>query len=117
MLIASVSGIRFTAEEPIRDIVAQYVTAFAKTHRGLILIGRDGRQSGPKIKKIILETLQGMKREAEDCGTLPTPTLTLAVTDRKAAGGIMITASHNPAGWNGLKFFEADGSYAHEIPH
>ena len=116
MLIASVSGIRFTLDEPVRDIVAKYVAAFAKTHRGLILIGRDGRQSGLKIQKMIIETLRGMKREAEDCGTLPTPTLSLAVIDRRASGGIMISASHNPAEWNGLKFFEADGTYVHEAP-
>ena len=116
MLIASVSGIRFTLDEAIEDIVVKYVTAFAKTHRGLIAIGRDGRQSGRTIGKIVAGTLKRMKCKAEDCGVVPTPTLSLTVIDRRAAGGIMISASHNPIEWNGLKFFESDGSYVHEAP-
>lgn len=111
MVIPSISGIRFTTDENMADIAARYAAAFAGTHRGKITIGRDARPSGKAIVKTVIKTLTDCGCTVTDLGIVPTPTLTLALVKLKAKGGIMVTASHNPAEWNGLKLFEANGDY------
>jgi phosphomannomutase len=111
-LIVSVSG--------IRGIVGQGLTpeaalAFAaalgtQTQRGRIVLSRDGRPSGDMLRHAILAGLLSSGCEVQDMGITPTPTFGLAVKRLGAAGGIQITASHNPAPWNGLKLFGADGA-------
>lgn len=110
MLIASISGVRFTTDEPYIKI-QPYVAAFAKKHTGLIVVGRDSRPSGNTISKTVMQTLRATGYRIIDCGIIPTPTLTLYILKQKSAGGIMVTASHNPAEWNGLKFFDMRGLY------
>ena len=111
MIIPSLSGIRFTTDENMADIAARYAAAFAGAHIGKIVIGRDARPSGKAIVATIIKTLKGLGCTAIDIGIVPTPTLTLAIPKLKAKGGIMVTASHNPAEWNGLKLFNGNGDY------
>ncbi|HMC66362.1 MAG: phosphoglucosamine mutase [Planctomycetota bacterium] len=110
-LIVSVSG--------IRGIVGQGLTpeaalAFAAalgtaTGGGRIVLSRDGRPSGAMLRHAVLAGLLGAGCEVQDLGVTPTPTCGLAVRRLQAAGGIQITASHNPAEWNGLKLFGPEG--------
>jgi phosphomannomutase len=82
-----------------------------------IVIGRDTRQSGTWAEKIIAEELLKFNIQPIFLGIVPTPTVELAVTHHHANGGIIITASHNPIEWNGLKFLGSDGVFlnANEI--
>lgn len=74
-----------------------------------ILIGRDTRASGESLLKAVASGLAAAKWQVVDLGTLPTPAVSLAVRTHRAALGVMITASHNPATDNGIKFFGASG--------
>jgi phosphomannomutase len=110
-LIVSVSGIRGIVGEGLRPEAA---TAFAAalatfTQGGRIVLSRDGRPSGIMLRHAVLAGLLGSGCEVQDLGVAPTPTLGLAVRKLQSAGGIQITASHNPAPWNGLKLFGSDG--------
>lgn len=116
MFIASISGIRFTTDEPFIKIQS-YVAAFAKKHKGLIVLGRDSRPSGKAISTMVMQTFRAAGCRVLNCGILPTPTLTMYLVKHKARGGVMITASHNPAEWNGLKFFGPDGLYLAYVPY
>ena len=66
------------------------------------MIGRDGRISGEMVSALVVNTLRGMGLDVIDLGLSTTPTVELAVTGEKAAGGIILTASHNPQEWNAL---------------
>ena len=72
-------------------------------------MSRDGRPSGVMLRHAILAGLTAAGCEVHDLGVAPTPTVGLAVRTLQAAGGVQITASHNPAEWNGLKLFGPDG--------
>ena len=92
-------------------IVTGYVRAFARfikenTEREnpTILIARDGRETGPEIKKIIIPELEKMGINVIDGDILPTPTVLFSVRKHGYDGAIIITASHNPIEYNGLKF-------------
>ncbi len=94
-----------------KDIVRGFTRAFAqftkedvKKDSPTILIGRDGRSSGPEIKKIIMEELGKTGVGIIDGDILPTPTVMFAVRKHNYDGAIIITASHNPPQYNGLKF-------------
>jgi phosphomannomutase len=76
-----------------------------------IVIGRDSRRSGEWTENIIVEELEKVGVQPILVGIVPTPTVELAVTHHKADGGIIITASHNPMEWNGLKFLGPDGVF------
>ncbi len=78
---------------------------------GRILLGRDTRPSGPMIRSAVLAGLLATGCEVFDLGICPTPTMQLAVRELDAAGGIAITAGHNPLQWNALKFVRGDGLY------
>src|SRR5262249_34070489 len=111
-LIVSVSGIRGIVGE---GLTAEAALAFASalgsyTDGGLIVLSRDGRPSGLMLRHAILAGLLGAGCEVHDIGVAPTPTFGMAITRLKAAGGIQITASHNPAPWNGLKLFGPRGN-------
>ncbi len=75
----------------------------------LVVIGRDARPSGEIIAKMVASTLQSLGIDVVDLGLSTTPTVEVAVTMEKAAGGIIISASHNPGQWNALKFFNDKG--------
>ena len=115
MIIPSLSGIRFTTDENTADIAARYAAAFAGTYKGKIVVGRDARPSGKAIAKTVIKTLTGLGCTVTDIGIVPTPTLTMALLKLKAAGGVMVTASHNPIEWNGLKLFDSTGDYLNHV--
>jgi phosphomannomutase len=110
-LIVSVSGLRGIVGRTLTpEVAVRYVAAFAETlPPGPVVIGRDGRQSGPMLAAAIADFLVSAGRDVVDLGVAPTPTVGIAVRDRGAAGGIQISASHNPARYNGLKLFSAAG--------
>ena len=113
MLIESISGVRGTVPDSLNnEVVALYAGAFHQfCPKGDIVVGRDSRSSGIHFLTEIVETLMASGRTVNQCGIVPTPTLQYVVDDTEAVGGIIVTASHNPAEWNGLKFFGADGCY------
>lgn len=115
MIIPSLSGIRFTTDEDTADIAVRYAAAFAGAYKGKIVVGRDGRPSGKAIAKTVIKTLTDLGCKVTDLGIVPTPTLTMALVKLKAKGGIMVTASHNPSEWNGLKLFNATGDYLNHV--
>src|SRR5581483_3484564 len=77
---------------------------------GRVILSRDGRPSGVMLRHAALAGLLAAGCEVHDLGIAATPTVGLAVRRLEARGGIQITASHNPAPWNGLKLFGADGA-------
>jgi phosphomannomutase len=110
-LIVSVSGIRGVVGEGLTPRAAlAFTSAFgAYTDGGRVVLSRDGRPSGLMLRNAVLAGLTAAGCEVHDLQVAPTPTVGLAVCRLGAAGGVQITASHNPAPWNGLKLFGADG--------
>jgi phosphomannomutase len=76
-----------------------------------MIIGRDSRTSGDMVRRLVSGTLQAMGMDVIDIGMAPTPTVELAVAWEQAAGGIIITASHNPGQWNALKLLGPSGEF------
>lgn len=122
-LIKSISGFRGTIGglesqglTPI-DIVkftsafAQFIKESSKKEKLTIVIGRDARISGEMVSHLVVGTLMGMGVDVIDTGLSTTPTVELAVTDSKADGGIILTASHNPVQWNALKLLNGKGEF------
>ncbi|AWL08787.1 Phosphomannomutase [Aquirufa nivalisilvae] len=121
-LIKSISGIRGTIGgkpgeglSPI-DVVtfaAAYGTWLRRNNHpsNSIVLGRDARISGEMVSSLVANTLVGLGWNVLDIGLSTTPTVELAVPWTKAAGGIIITASHNPAQWNALKLLNSDGEF------
>ena len=121
-LIKSISGIRGTiggevgnALTPL-DIVrftASYAAFIRKEHSSsnTIIIGRDARISGKMVSNIVSGTLMGCGFDVLDVGLSTTPTIEVAVQLHKSAGGIILTASHNPKQWNALKLLNAKGEF------
>ncbi len=112
-LMVSISGIRGVVGDTLTpEVVVRYTAAFAEyCNRGTIVIGRDGRITGSSIAHIVSSTLLQMGCNVVAIGVCPTPTVALAVEKLKAAGGIAVTASHNPMQWNGLKFIASNGMF------
>src|SRR5262245_32027860 len=110
-LIVSVSGIRGIVGEALTPRVALAFASALAVHiqGGSVAVGRDGRPSGTMLRHAVLAGLAAAGCEVHDLGVAATPTVGLAVRALNAAGGIQITASHNPAPWNGLKLFGPDG--------
>ncbi|MBI4418058.1 MAG: phosphoglucosamine mutase [Ignavibacteriales bacterium] len=112
-LMVSISGVRGVVGSGLTpDVVVRYASAFAEyCGRGPIVIGRDGRITGKPIAHIVSSTLLSAGCNVIALGICPTPTIQIAVEKLKAAGGISITASHNPIQWNGLKFLDKTGMF------
>jgi phosphomannomutase len=110
-LIISVSGLRGIVGEALTaEVAMRYAAAFAGTlPAGPIVVGRDGRGSGPMFAGAISRALASTGRTMLDTGVAATPTIGVLVRELQAAGGIQISASHNPAQYNGLKLFSAAG--------
>lgn len=119
-LIKSISGIRGTiggapgtSLTPV-DIV-KFTSAFGtwvKKRKGRkVIIGRDARVSGEMVNALVSNTLKGLGLDVIDVGLSTTPTVEMAVTLEKAGGGIILTASHNPAQWNALKLLNEKGEF------
>jgi len=120
-LIKSISGIRGTIGgkpgdnlSPL-DIVkftAAYGSRILQLGKGRkIVVGRDGRMSGEMVNALVVNTLRGLGLDVIDLGLSTTPTVELAVAGEKAAGGIILTASHNPQEWNALKLLNNEGEF------
>jgi phosphomannomutase len=109
--IISVSGLRGVVGESLTaDVAQRYVRAFvAGLPDGPIVIGRDGRASGPMFASVISEAIAAAGRDVLDAGPAATPTIGVLVREHQAAGGIQISASHNPPQYNGIKLFNAVG--------
>jgi phosphomannomutase len=112
-LMVSISGIRGVVGDSLTpETIIKYASAYAEyCKRGHIIVGRDGRITGKNVLDIVTSTLLQMGCNVTDLGICPTPTVALGVEKYKAAGGISITASHNPMMWNGLKFFASTGLF------
>lgn len=121
-LIKSISGIRGTiggkAGEALTPLdVVKFTAAFGtwlkrKNPETLkIVVGRDARLSGDMVSKLVTGTLQSLGLSVIDLGLSTTPTVEMAVPAEKAAGGIILTASHNPIQWNALKLLNATGEF------
>lgn len=109
--IISVSGLRGIVGESLTpDVVVRYVAAFAGTlPPGPIVVSRDGRTSGPTLAELVRGTLAAGGRDVLDVGVAATPTVGVLVCSLEAAGGVQISASHNPPPYNGIKLFNRDG--------
>ena len=125
-LIKSISGIRGTIGgkpgeglSPL-DIVkftAGYGTWIKRANPGKelnIIVGRDGRSTGKMVSSVVVSTLQALGINVTDLGLATTPTVEVAVADSGASGGIILTASHNPANWNALKLLNGKGEFLSE---
>ncbi len=112
-LIVSISGIRGIIGDSLTpDVVVKYASAFAQyCDRGTIVIGYDGRPSGRQYIDLARAALALSGSKVIYLGIVPTPTVQLAVEHFHAQGGISITASHNPAEWNGMKFLDSTGVF------
>lgn len=111
-LIISVSGLRGEIGASLTpDIAARYAVAFSSSvdSDGPFIITRDGRRSGKMLADAICAALSAVGRTTLDAGVAATPTTGILVRSQKAAGGIQISASHNPKPFNGLKLFSAAG--------
>ena len=115
MLIRSISGIRGLVKEDLnRDAIIQYANALHTTLKpGVVYAGRDSRPSGETIIEIMIEELLKRGRTVIYCGIVPTPTIQFMVHTTEAVGGFIITASHNPIEWNGIKFVREDSTFFH----
>jgi phosphomannomutase len=120
-LIKSISGIRGTIGgkpgETLSPLdIVKFTAAFGtwlmeKTGQNKVVIGRDGRISGAMVNSLVSNTLIGLGIDVVDLGLSTTPTVEVAVVMEQAAGGIIITASHNPKEWNALKLLNSKGEF------
>lgn len=122
-LIKSISGIRGTIGGTVGDglnpvdivrftaAYATHIKANKKTAVNKIVVGRDARISGEMVNQLVIGTLLGMGFDVVNIGLATTPTTEIAVTMEAAAGGIILTASHNPKQWNALKLLNEKGEF------
>src|SRR5437588_679057 len=92
------------------EVAGRFAAALGTFLNGPIVLSRDGRPSGDMLASAAAAGLMSVGCQVVDCGIAPTPTCGLAVRINAAAGGLQVTASHNPAPWNGLKLFGPDGA-------
>ena len=109
----SISGVRGVVGESLTPgLLVRFAQAFGTyTGPGTIVVGRDPRTSGEMVRQAVLAGLLSTGCRVVDLGVCPVPTVQLLVRERRARGGIAITASHNPAEWNALKFVNAEGLF------
>ena len=109
--IASVSGVRGLVGNGFDPaIVADFTASYASGQGpGPIVVGHDGRVSAPVFIPAVLSAITATGRDALLAGPVSTPTMGRLVVDLRAAGGVQLSASHNPAAYNGLKFFQSAG--------
>ncbi|KAA3440141.1 phosphoglucosamine mutase [Rufibacter hautae] len=123
-LIKSISGIRGTIGGEVGDAltpvdVVKFAAAFGTwvlqtTNNDTIVLGRDARLSGEMVNRLVAATLQGLGINVIDLGLSTTPTVEMAVPAKKAGGGIILTASHNPKQWNALKLLNQHGEFIND---
>lgn len=120
-LIKSISGIRGTIGGQPGDTLSpldavKFAAAYgtwllAQSENKKVVIGRDARMSGAMISSLVSNTLVGLGIDVIDLGLSTTPTVEMAVVFEQAAGGIILTASHNPKEWNALKLLNSKGEF------
>ena len=121
-LVKSISGIRGTIGGPVGEgldpvNIVRFTAAYATQRRRMlpdnrtIVVGRDARLSGEMVDLLVTGTLIGMGYNVTNIGLATTPTTELAVIGEHAAGGIILTASHNPKQWNALKLLNEHGEF------
>lgn len=115
--MVSVSGVRGRVGEGLTpEVIGHFAAAFGayaiRNGPGkTVVIGRDSRVSGPMFVRAATAGLQSVGCDVLDVGVVPTPSVQLTVEDMKAAGGLAVTASHNPVEWNALKFIGPSGMF------
>ena len=116
--MVSVSGVRGRVGEALTpEVVTKFAAGFGAwalqrdPANRTIVLGRDSRVSGPMFHRAVVAALQSVGARVVDIGVVPTPTIQLAVEYHHAAGGLGITASHNPIEWNALKFIGSSGLF------
>src|SRR3954469_6219950 len=109
----SISGVRGVVGESLTPtLLTRFTQAFGTfVGPGTIVIGRDTRTSGEMVKQSVIAGLLSSGCRVVDIGVCLVPTVQALVRHLRARGGIAITASHNPAEWNALKFIGADGLF------
>lgn len=109
----SISGVRGVIGQSLTPtLLTRFAQAFGThTGSGTIVVGRDPRTSGEMVKHAVIAGILSSGGRVVDVGVCPVPTVQLQVRRRKAHGGIAITASHNPAEWNALKFIGSNGLF------
>ena len=109
----SISGVRGVIGDSLTPaLLTRFAQAFGTyAGSGTIVIGRDPRTSGEMVKQAVIAGLLSSGCRVLDIGMCPVPTVQLLVRRHRALGGIAITASHNPAEWNALKFVGSDGLF------
>ena len=115
MLIRSISGVRGLTDSHLTpEISSIYARALhTSLPDGVVMAGRDSRPSGDMILHAMTEELVGLGRTVIQCGVVPTPTVQFMVHNTEAVGGFIVTASHNPVEWNGIKFLRPDSTFFH----
>ncbi len=109
----SISGVRGVVGDSLTPtLLARFAQAFGTyAGSGTVVVGRDTRTSGEMVRQAVFSGLLSSGCRVVDLDVVPVPTVQLAVRHRRAQGGIAITASHNPAEWNALKFIGPDGLF------
>lgn len=112
-LMVSISGVRGIVGAGLTpEVAVSFAQAFGTyCGPGKVVLGRDSRVSGPMLAGAVSAGLIAVGCEVMDVGITPTPTVQLATENLRAAGGIILTASHNPVMWNGLKLLAPDGLF------
>jgi phosphomannomutase len=112
-LMISVSGVRGIVGDSLTpEIIQKYTLAFGSYLQGsTVIVGGDSRTSGSFVRNIVRGCLQATGNKVIDIGIVATPTVQMEILHHKTAGGIAITASHNPPEWNGLKFMDSNGRF------
>ncbi len=116
-IIVSVSGVRGIIGDSLTPwSISKYTSAFAEYCRKnnkskRIVVGRDGRLHGDIVSGMVISNLTFLGFQVLNIGIAPTPTVQIATEETRSAGGIAITASHNPQMWKGLKFLNSNGTF------
>ncbi|MEE1541455.1 MAG: phosphoglucosamine mutase, partial [Paludibacteraceae bacterium] len=125
-LIKSISGIRGTIGGEVGNCltpldIVKFTAAYgswikknSKAEKKAIVVGRDARISGEMVDQIVTGTLVGLGLDVINIGLASTPTTEIAVAKEGAAGGLILTASHNPKQWNALKLLNSRGEFLND---
>jgi len=117
-LVVSISGIRGIFGRGLSPtVIVDYASAYGDwilqsgTQNPLVVVGRDARVTGELCANLVMSTLQSQGIDVIDAGLATTPTVEMAVIKEDASGGIILSASHNPAEWNALKLLNGEGEF------
>ena len=115
-LMISISGVRGVIGEGLTpEVMLNFAQAYGTyCNGGRVVLGRDSRVSGPMLHHAVTAGLMAIGCEVIDVGIAPTPTVKIATHNLHASGGLIITASHNPVMWNGIKMLANDGLFLDE---